>query len=220
MTGELLEGSPVALPPRQEDHMRIAALLALTMLATLPASARETDFDSVARSAEKVEALEPFLARYVGQCTDVYERQTCQANVAQARKQATGRAFTVRISDAAGLIRPERRGGGYLLLLTPFVDGGGLALTNGAPRRQDAQGRPVIDLVAIPSQVPPGMMDLEFESPFRTGAIELEIVFRPEKVWKLARRGEKGDYEGVAARFLAVRVIDARTGNPIAVKVM
>ncbi len=199
--------------------MRIA-VLALSLLASLPATAREGSFDAVAQGAERVDALEPFLARFIGRCTDVYERPKCEANVAQARRQASGRSFTVRITDAAGLVRPERRGGVYLILLTPFVDGGGLALTNGAPRRQDAEGRPLIDLLPIPGAVPAGMMDLEFESPFRTGAIELEIVFRPEKVWKLPRRGEKGSYEGVAARFLAVRVIDARTGNALAARVL
>jgi hypothetical protein len=61
---------------------------------------------------------------------------------------------------------------------------------------------------------------MEFQSPFRVGAIELEIVFRPERTWRLARKGEGGSYEGVAARFLGVRVIDARTGNPIAAKVL
>jgi hypothetical protein len=200
--------------------MRIALLLALSLLASLPARAREADFDAVARGAERIDALEAFLARYVGHCTDVYERQRCTANVAQIRKQAAGHVFTVRIPDAAGLVRPERRSAGYLILLTPFVDGGGLALTNGEPRRQDAQGRPVIDLLAIPGSVPPGMMDMEFESPFRTGAIEIEIVFRPEKVWKLARHGEGGSYEGVAARFLAVRVLDSRTGSLLAARVM
>ncbi len=200
--------------------MRITAALLLPCLLTLPAQARETDFDAVARGAERVDALEAFLARYVGQCNDIYERQRCQANVAEARRRASGHAFTVRVTDAAGLVRPERRAGGYTILLTPFVDGGGLALTNGVPRRQDAQGRPLIDMLSIPGPLPDGMMDMEFESPFRVGAIELEIVFRPEKVWRLDRRGEKGSYEGVAARFLAVRVIDARTGNPIAAKVM
>ncbi len=200
--------------------MRVAVLLALSWLTALPASARDQDFDAVAQSAEKVDALETFLARYIGHCPDVYEKQKCEANVAQARKAATGRTFTVRVQEAAALMRTERRGDGYLLLLTPFVDGGGLALTNGAPRKQDAQGRPLIDLLTIPAPLPDGMMAMEFESPFRTGAIEMEIVFRPEKVWKLQRRGEKDSYEGVAARFLAVKVIDSRTGNPIAAKVM
>ncbi len=199
--------------------MRIA-VLALACLAALPASARDLDFDSLAGAAQRVDALEPFLARYIGHCTDVYERQKCEANLAQARKETTGRVFTVRVADAAGLVRPERRGGGYLLLLTPFDDGGGLALTHGSPRRQDAQGRPLIDLVSIPATVPEGMMSMEYESPFRVGAIELEIVFRPEKVWKLPRHGEGGSYEGMAARFLAVRIIDARTGKPLADKVM
>ncbi len=201
--------------------MRLAAaLLALSWLTAQPASARDTDFDTVARNAERVDALEPFLARYIGHCTDVYTRQQCEANVAQARKETTGHIFTVRVADAAGLVRPERRGAGYLLLVTPFVDGGGLALTHGAPRRQDAEGRPLIDLLPIPAAVPEGMMSMEYESPFRIGAIELEIVFRPEKVWRLDRRGEKGSYEGMAARFLGVRVIDARSGKPIADKVM
>ena len=199
--------------------MRFAAL-ALSLLTAWPAFARETSFEAVAQGAEKVDALEPFLASYVGRCTDVYEHQRCEANVATIRRQVSGRTFAVRVTDAAGLVRPERRSSGYLILLTPFVDGGGLALTNGVPTRQDASGRPLIDLLAIPGAVPVGMMDLEYESPFRTGAIELEIVFRPEKVWRLSRRGEKGSYEGVAARFLAVRIIDARTGNPIAARVM
>ena len=200
--------------------MRIVALLALSLIAGLPVSARQASYDDVARGAERIEALEAFLTSYVGHCTDVYERQKCQANVAQIRKQASGHVFTVRVPDAAGLVRPERRSAGYLILLTPFVDGGGLALTHGEPRRQDAQGRPLIDLLPIPGLVPPGMMDMEFESPFRTGAIELEIVFRPEKVWRLARRGEGGSYEGVAARFLAVRILDARTGNALAARVL
>jgi len=200
--------------------MRRPALVALALVAALPAFAHEADFEAVARGAERVDALEPFLARYLGRCEDVYERAKCEANVAEARKQVSGRAFAVRVPDAAGLVRPERRGGGYLILLTPFVDGGGLALTNGAPLKQDAEGRPLINLIPIPGAVPAGMMDMEFESPFRTGAIELEIVFRPEKAWRLARPGEKHGYEGVAAHFLAVRVIDARTGHPIAARVL
>jgi hypothetical protein len=204
--------------------MRCAALLLAPLLApTLlpsPAHARPADFDAVASAAQRIDALPPFLARLIGRCTDPYERRTCEENVAQVRRAVIGRTFTVRVPDAAGLVRHERRSGGFLLLLTPFVDGGGLALTHGAPRRQDAAGHPLIDLIPIPSAVPPGMMDMEFESPFRTGAIELEIVFRPERTWSLRRRGEPGSYEGVAARFLAVRVLDARTGNAIAAKVL
>ncbi|HYG70155.1 MAG TPA: DUF6066 family protein, partial [Anaeromyxobacteraceae bacterium] len=148
------------------------------------------------------------------------ERRTCEANVASARRSVAGRLFAVRVPEAAPLVKAELRGGGFLLLLTPFVDGGGLALTHGAPARQDAAGHPLIAFIPIEGTLPPGTMDLEFQSPFRTGAVELEIVFEPQRTWKLKRRGERGFYEGVAARFLGVRVVDARTGNEIAALVL
>ncbi len=191
---------------------------ALLTAAALPALAG-ADFRSIATNAEHLETLEPFLARYVGHCTDVYERRTCEANVAASRRAVAGKTFTVRVPDAAPLVQPRLQGEKFTLLVTPFVDGGGFALSNGAPLRQDAQGNPLVGLIPISGRLPPGTMELEFQGPFRTGAIELEIVFRPERTWKLPRR-DGGSYEGVAARFLAIRVLDARTGNEIASKVL
>ena len=196
----------------------LGSLTLLLLLSSAPV--RASDFDALAGTAQRIDALEPFLTRYVGRCTDVYERQTCEANVAAARRATANKTFAVRVTDAAPLIRPQLRGGGFVLLLTPFVDGGGLALTNGSPLRQDAEGHPLVGLIPIEGRLPPGTMEMEFESPFRTGAIELEIVFRPVKSWKLKRKNETGSYEGVAARFLGVRVLDARTGTPIAAKVL
>ena len=37
----------------------------------------------------------------------------------------------------------------FVLLVTPFVDGGGLALSNGAPLRQDPRGNPLVGLIPI-----------------------------------------------------------------------
>jgi len=193
------------------------ALVALTFSTDAAAAAR---FEAVADSAQRVDALEPFLARYIGRCTDIYERRTCEANVQAVRRAVAGKTFTVRIPDAAALVHAELQGDGFLLLVTPFVDGGGIALTHGAPARQDAAGHPVVNLIPIRGRLPPGTMDMEFQSPFRTGAIELEIVFQPVKAWRLPRKLEKGDYEGVAARFIAVRVLDARTGTEIASRVL
>ena len=194
-----------------------AALLAAALLA---GPARAADFAAVAGSAERLDALEPFLARFVGHCTDPYERRTCEANVAAARRALAGKTYAVRVGDAAQLVKPSLQGEKFLLLVTPFVDGGGLALTHGKPSSQDAAGHPRIGFIPIRGTLPPGTMDMEFQGPFRTGAIELEIVFRPEGTWKLRRRGEPGDFEGVAARFLAIRVLDARTGAEIASKIL
>jgi hypothetical protein len=192
--------------------------IALLAAATSPAAAA-TDFASLVTGAERLETLEPFLARYVGHCTDIYERRTCEANVAASRRAGMGKTFAGRVPDAAALVQPRLQGERFTLLVTPFVDGGGLALSNGAPLRQDPQGNPLVGLIPISGKIPSGTMELEFHGPFRTGAIELEIVYRPERTWKLPRR-EGGSYEGVAARFLAIRVLDARTGNEIASKVL
>ena len=194
--------------------------LAIALLAALAApAAAATDFATAATGAERLQTLEPFLARYVGRCTDVYERRTCEANVAASRRAVAGKTFAVRVPDAAALVHPKLQGEKFVLLVTPFVDGGGLALSNGAPLRQDPQGNPLVGLIPISGKIPPGTMELEFQGPFRTGAIELEIVFKPERTWKLPRR-EGGSYEGVAARFVAIRVLDARTGAEIAAKVL
>jgi hypothetical protein len=195
-------------------------LWAVCLLLASPSALATERFEALATSAERLDALEPFLNRYVGHCTDVYTRATCEANVLAARRALSGKTFTVRVTDAATLVRAELQGDGFVLLVTPFVDGGGLALTHGTPARQDAAGNPLVNLIVIRGKLPPGMMDMEFQGPFRTGAIELEIVFRPEKSWKMPRRGERGLMEGVAARFMAIRVVDARTGTEIASRVL
>ena len=193
------------------------AAIPLTLLLASPASA---SLDDLVAKATRVDALEPFLARYVGRCTDRYEKATCERNVAAARKEVAGKTFVVRVTDAASLVRPSLQGDSFTLLFTPFVDGGGYALTHGAPARQDAEGRPVLPLVPIHGKLPPGVLEMEFQGPFRTGAIELEIVFTPERTWKMKRKGEPGDLEGVASRFRAVRVLDARSGKEIASRAM
>jgi hypothetical protein len=196
---------------------RLAIPLAAALLAS-PASG--ANFDDLTAKAQRVDALEPFLARYIGRCTDRFEKVTCEKNVAAARREVAGKTFSVRVTDAAPLVRPTLEGDRFTLLLTPFVDGGGYALTHGAPSRQDAAGRPVVGLIPIKGKLPPGTMEMEFQGPFRTGAVELEIVFTPEKAWRLKRKGEPGELEGVAARFLGVRVLDARSGKEIASKTL
>jgi hypothetical protein len=196
--------------------MSLTRLALLCAVALLASPALGASFDDLAAKAQRVDALEPFLARYVGRCTDRFEKVTCEKNVAAARKEVAGKTFSVRVAEAAALVRPSLEGERFTLLLTPFVDGGGYALTHGAPTKQDAAGHPVLGLIPIKGKLPPGMMEMEFQGPFRTGAVELEIVFTPEKVWRMKRKGEPGDLEGVAARFLGVRVLDARSGKEIA----
>jgi hypothetical protein len=191
----------------------------LLLLTALPAPAQADErFAAAAAKAERLEDLRSFLGRYIGSCTDPIERRACEANIAAFRKTAGTKSYVLRIPDAASLVRAQPKGERVLLLLTPFIDGGGYALTRGQPARQDAAGNPLVDLLPVEARLPPGMLEMDFLSPFRAGAIELEIVFRPDRPWKLKRKGEPGSFEGLAARFVALRVINARDGSEIAAR--
>jgi hypothetical protein len=200
------------------------ALLSIPLLAVLAlpafAARAESRFDAIKDRAERVGSLPGFLERFIGSCKDVYQRQACEKNVAVARRSYEGKVLVATVTDrAAEIVRAEMLGDRYRIFLTPFIDGGGYALTHGAPAGQDSEGRPRIGFVVMQGGLPPGATELDFQSPFRTGNVEMEVVFRPEGTWKLKRRGA-GYYEGVKARFLAVRLVDPRTGAEIASKVL
>lgn len=191
-------------------------LLALTALpAPTPADER---FDAAAAKAQRLEDLRTFLGNYVGSCTDPIERRACEGRVADFRRAVAGKSFVVRVPEVAPLFRTQPKGDRVLLLLTPFIDGGGYALTRGTPTRQDSGGNPLVDLVPIEVRLPPGTLEMDFLSPFRAGAIELEVVFRPEKAWKLKRKTDPAAFEGVGSRFLSLRVLNARDGSEIAAR--
>ncbi len=186
--------------------------LSLVLIALPALSAADDRFAAAAAKAERLDDLRTFLGHYVGSCTDPIERRACEANVAAFRKGAAAKTYVVRIPEAARLIRTQPKGERVVLLLTPFFDGGGYGLTRGQPRPNSS-----VDLVPMEVPLPPGTLEMDFLSPFRAGAIEVELVFRPERAWKLKRKGEP-DFEGLAARFLSLRVLNARDGSEIAVR--
>lgn len=197
-----------------------AIALALPLLVS-PATAFADDrFESLRQRAERLDSLNAFLERYLGSCRDLFTRVDCERNVAIARRAVQGKLLVARVADgAAELVRAHADGGRFRIDVTPFIDGGGYALTNGAPLRPDAAGRPVVGLVVLQGALPPGTGDLEFFSPFRTGNVEMEVVFEVQGTWKMKRR-DGGFYEGVKARFLGVRLVDPRTGAEIAARVL
>ncbi|HVP66240.1 MAG TPA: DUF6066 family protein [Anaeromyxobacteraceae bacterium] len=199
-----------------------ALVIALTVvLAAAPEPSRaEEPFDAIRRQAQPLESLAAFLERYIGSCRDIYTRADCERNVASARRAFQGKKLVARVGDgAAELVRARSGGGRFRIEFVPFIDGGGLALTHGAPLRQDDRGRPIIGLVVLQGELPPSVGDLEFQSPFRTGNVEMEVVFEVQGTWKMKRR-DGGFYEGVKARFLALRLVDPRTGAEIASRVL
>lgn len=200
------------------DLRRWAALAALLLASSSLADDR---FDALRGHARRLDSLGPFLERYVGRCLDEVSRAECESNVRAVRRGLDGQVFTASAGDQTlEIVKPQRTRTGYRFVVTPFIDGGGLALTNGAPRRQDGAGHPLIEYVVLDGAIPAGMDELALESAIRSGRVELEVVFRPEGTWRLKRKGEQGFYEGVRARFLALRLVDSRSGAEIASKVL
>ncbi len=197
------------------------ALLALLVLVPCSVAHASTTFTEISGRAQRLDSLAPFLERYVGRCRDAELRNDCEQNVRATRRTLDGRIYATSVAEQTlEVVRPERSATGYRFVITPFIDGGGLALTHGEPRKQDTAGRPLIGLVVVDASLPDGMDDLALESALRTGRIELQVLFRPEGTWRLKRKGEPGYYEGVTARFLAVRLVESRTGTEIASKVL
>ncbi len=199
-------------------RLATAALLAAAALAP-PLSRADERFSTLKQHAERLESLPGFLERFVGACRDAFERHTCEQNVRQARRAFEGKTLVTTVS-AAELARAESDGSHFRIVLTPFIDGGGgYALTHGEPVGQDPAGRPRIGFVVLQGNLRPGVGEMDFRSPFRTGFVEMEVVFRAEGTWKMRRR-DGGFYEGVRARFLGVRLLDQRTGDEIASRVL
>jgi hypothetical protein len=202
--------------------MRLSRALALVASVAFasPALASDASFDALRDRASRLDSLGPFLAKYVGACKDGYARADCEKKLRDVRRSLDGRAYAASVAEQTlEIVKAQRTRGGWRFVVTPFIDGGGLALTNGAPRRQDAAGRPMIDFMVLDGALPEGMDELALESALRTGRLELEVIFRPEGTWKLRRRGEGGFYEGVKARFLAIRLVETRSGQEIASRV-
>jgi hypothetical protein len=196
---------------------RLAPLL--TLLAAAPALA-DGRFESLRGQAQPLASLGPFLERYVGRCPEGADRLDCEGNVRAARRAVEGHAFAASVGEQTlEIVKPQRTGAGYRFVITPFIDGGGLALTHGAPSRQDAAGHPLIPYLVVEGALPAGMDELALESALRSGRVELQVVFRPEGTWRLKRKGEPGFYEGVRARFLGLRLVESRSGAEIASRV-
>jgi len=195
------------------------SLFFVLALVALPTHADQR-FESLKSRAQRVDSLSGFLERFVGGCQDDYDKRSCEQNVRLARKGFEGKLLVVTVGDqTSSIVRAEANGNRFRIYLTPFIDGGGYALTNGAPAKQDPAGRPLISYIVIDGSLPPGE-EMDFARSFRTGSVEMEVIFKPEGTWKLKRKGEAGFYEGVKARFMGVRLVNYRTGSEIAAKTL
>jgi hypothetical protein len=164
-------------------------------------------------------SLASFLDRYIGECNDAFEGQSCKQNAAAYRKKMSGKNFYVIIpEEAATMLRPgpyDPRSGQYTVLVTPFFPAGGYALTKGQPKRLDGAGNPVMPLLALHGKMPAGWDPMSFQRLFRRRELRVQLVFSPEGVWSMGKRGGK-KLSGVKAKLVALMVTYSRTGDPVA----
>jgi len=194
--------------------------LALTAFFSIGLARAEAppEFVKLRDQARPVESLSAFLDHFVGNCgADVFERSTCEANSRRTRAEMTGKLFHLILDDGrtlqAGSFDPSTRD--FVVNMTPFLESGGLALTDGAPTETDREGHPRIRFLPLHAFLPETWTKMDMDRQLRTQNIRIHIVFKPLGLWSLPGKG-KDRLEGVKAKFLAVRLTDARTGDDLA----
>lgn len=199
-----------------------AVLASLVLVCPVARAEAPKDFAEARDRAKPLDGLTAFLDRYIGNCDDPFEKSTCQGNVKKARGEMDGKSYYLILDDGASkMLRP----GGYnpntqefRFDLTPFFDGGGRALTHGAPNGQDAEGRVRLPIIPLFAKLPLDWMPMDMERLLRTGNVKLQIIFKPQGVWMLKGKDGRTTQEGVKAKFLGVRLTHARNGTDLAYK--
>jgi hypothetical protein len=142
----------------------------------------------------------------------------CERNAEAFRKASNGKQYYMIVTETtAGVLSMgeiNQRDGTFVLLLTPFFSGSNSAVTNGAPTKTDANGNPVMSFIRIESKFPEGWTPALMTRQVQAQALRLQIVFTPEGLWTLPKKGG-GTIKGVKARFDAVLVSVGRTGDQV-----
>ncbi len=104
-----------------------------------------------------------------------------------------------------GMSTGKSRGGDFTVEVTPFFPGAEHALTNAVPKKTDAQGNPILAVLMIPGTLPGAETVDDMQRLFKNRGVRLELLFRPEEAWALAKKGG-GKLTGVKAKLDAIQV--------------
>jgi hypothetical protein len=196
--------------------LRLLAMVSLLSPALALADAR---FDALRASAEPYDGgLGEFLEEYTGDCGQASNTATCRNKSRELQARARGKRFYALIrEDAAGMLgmsTGRAQGGDFTVEVTPFFPSREHALTNAAPKKTDAQGNPIFPVILLPGTLPDGETVESIQRTFRNRGVRLELLFRPEELWALPRKGG-GKLVGVKAKLDAL-LVTTRTGEVLA----
>jgi Family of unknown function (DUF6066) len=193
---------------------------AFTLLALLPGLAlAEGRFDELKKEAQPFEGgLGEFLELYLGDCGTASNTANCKNRSKEFQTQAKGKRFYALLrEDEAGMVGMSdstRSGGDFTVEVTPFFPGAEHALTNAVPKKTDAKGNPILPVLMFAGKLPGVETVDDMERLFKNRGVRLELLFRPEQVWALPKKGG-GQLTGVKAKLDAIQVT-SRTGAVLA----
>ncbi|MFT3913877.1 MAG: hypothetical protein QM704_07125 [Anaeromyxobacteraceae bacterium] len=192
---------------------RLAAPLLAAFALALPVAARGGDLASFFDKATRVPDLAAYVARATTPCAgSAAAKARCQRDVAKLLASSHDHQKLARVSGA-GLVRILPRGDALFLLVSSRVPAGQGSLTHGTPEAIEEGGEPATRNLETQVYFPPDTAAADraaLEAALRAGPVDVELVFTPRKPWTL------GDQRGLAANFFAIRVLDPRTGKPLA----
>lgn len=175
-------------------------------------------FAKLRDQAEAMGAVSAFVDKYVGDCASkLMGGGECERNAELFRQGATGKKFYMIITEETSSVLSMgemKSGGQFVLNLTPFFAAQGMAITHGAPTKTDADGNPVMQFIRIDAVLPDGWNPAMMQRQVQGQALRLQIVFTPQGVWTLPKKGG-GQLKGVKAKFEAVLVSVGRTGDQV-----
>ena len=193
-------------------------LSAVVLFPALVLADADARFVKLRDQAEAMGAISGFVDKYVGDCASkLMGGGECEKNAELFRQGATGKKFYMIITEetstvlSMGEVRPS---GEFVLNLTPFFAAQGMAITHSAPTKTDAAGNPIMPFIRIDAKMPDGWNPAMMARQVQGQALRLQIVFTPQGVWSLPKKGG-GTMKGVKAKFVAVLVSVGRTGDQV-----
>lgn len=197
----------------------IRRLLCLVLL--LPAFAHadvDPRFARLRDTAEPLGGLGAFLERYIGECASLFASSDCRTKADAFRKHYRGkRMYMIVTEEVATMVAPgayQPNTGHFSVHVTPVFPGGRYTLTDGTPKKTDAEGTPVLPALTVTGTSPRGWNGGVFSRLFSSQGVRVQVIFTPMDIWTLTKPNG-GKTFGVAARIEAVLVTEGRTGQEL-----
>lgn len=199
---------------------RLALALALVLSPLVASADVDPRFQKLRDNAEPLGGLSAFLERFVGQCDAMFSGPDCKVKSEKFRAEARKKSyFMIVAEEQATMLAPgdiDLETGEFTLHVTPFFAAGSHALTHGAPKKADRQGNPVMPLLTLEGKLPSSVETSRFARLFQNRELRVQLVFSPQDVWTLPKKGGGRNY-GVKAKIDGLLITHGRTGREVAI---